>query len=175
MRGRRAPTADGKEMGFDAALAELGLALPDPLTPAGRYVNAVRAGTILILGGHVPIDPEGEIVVSKVGLDLDVDAARDAARLAALSALATLRAELGSLDGVSRILSMRGVVNATEDFTAHTQVIDATSEVFEQVFGPAGRHARLAVGVSSLPANLALEIELLVEIADRVSQQATAP
>lgn len=82
----------------------------------------------------------------------------------AISALASLHAELGSLDRVRRIVSLRGVVNAAPSFTGHTQVIDAASEVFIELFGDRGRHARLAVGVSSLPANLALEIELLVEI-----------
>ena len=142
-------------------MEELGLELPEPFPPAGIYVNAVRTGNLLVLGGHIPVGKD-HVVLGKLGDDLDVDAGRQAARLAALSALATLRAELGSLDRVVRIVSLRGVVNATPDFMAHTQVIDGASEVFEQVFGE--RHARLAVGVSSLPANLALEIELVVEI-----------
>jgi enamine deaminase RidA (YjgF/YER057c/UK114 family) len=145
----------------DARVEELGLQLPDPFPPAGIYVNAVRTGNLLVLGGHIPVGTD-HVVLGKLGEDLDVDAGRAAARLAALSALATLRAELGSLDRVVRIVSLRGVVNATPDFMAHTQVIDGASEVLEQVFGE--RHARLAVGVSSLPANLALEIELIAEV-----------
>jgi len=105
-----------------------------------------------------------EVVLGKLGADLTIDDGRAAARLAAISALNTLRHELGTLDAVRRIVSLRGVVNATPDFTAHTQVIDGASDVFVEVFGDAGHHARLAVGVSSLPANLALEIELLVEL-----------
>ena len=150
-------------MGADARVEELGLELPPPFPPAGTYVNAVRTGNLLVLAGHIPIGGE-QIVLGKLGDDLDVDAGRAAARLAALSALATLRAELGSLDHVTQIVSLRGVVNATPDFTGHTHVIDAASDVFVDVFGDRGRHARLAVGVSSLPANLALEIELLVEV-----------
>ncbi len=152
-------------MPADAMIEELGLELPPPFPPAGTYVNAVRTGSLLVLGGHIPIGADQQIVLGKLGDDLDVDAGRGAARLAALSALATLRAELGSLDRVAQIVSLRGVVNATPDFTGHTQVIDGASEVFVHVFEERGRHARLAVGVSSLPANLALEIELLIEVA----------
>ena len=108
-------------------------------------------------------DADNTVIQGKAGADLDIDAGRHAARLAALSALATLRDESASLDRVARIVSVRGVVNATPDFYAHTQVVDGASEVFEEVFG-AEVDARLAVGVSSLPANLALEIELLAEV-----------
>jgi enamine deaminase RidA (YjgF/YER057c/UK114 family) len=104
------------------------------------------------------------VVLGKLGDALDLGAGRAAARLAAISALSTLRHELGSLDAVRQIVSLRGVVNATPDFVAHTQVIDGASDVLIDVFGGAGRHARLAVGVSSLPVDLALEIELVVEV-----------
>jgi enamine deaminase RidA (YjgF/YER057c/UK114 family) len=150
----------------EAKVEELGFQLPAPFPPAGTYVNAVRTGGLLVLAGHIPIGADQQVVLGKLGDDLDVEAGRAAARLAALSALATLRSELGSLDRVARIVSLRGVVNATPDFTGHTQVIDGASDVFVAVFGENGRHARLAVGVSSLPANLALEIELLVEVDD---------
>jgi len=146
-------------------LKELGIDLPAPFPPAGEYINAVRTGDLLILGGHIPFSPPQTIVFGKLGADLDVDAGREAARLAAITALATIRSELGSLDAVKRIILVRGVVNATADFIGHTQVIDGASEVFVNVFGDAGRHARLAVGVSSLPANIALEIEATVEVA----------
>lgn len=148
----------------DARIDELALALPSPFPPAGEYVNAVRAGDLLVLGGHIPLGADGTLVLGKLGAELDVDAGRAAARLAALSALASLRAELGDLEQVRQIVSLRGVVNAVPDFTQHTAVIDGASEVFVAVFGERGRHARLAVGVSSLPANLALEIELLVQV-----------
>ncbi len=151
-------------MSAEGRLAALGIELPDPFPPAGDYINAVRTGDLLILGGHVPFNPPQTIVFGKLGADLDVDAGREAARFAAVSALATIRSELGTLDSVKRILLVRGVVNAAPDFIGHTQVIDGASEVFVEVFGDAGRHARLAVGVSSLPANIALEIELTVEV-----------
>ncbi len=151
-------------MSAERRLAELGITPADPFPPAGTYVNAVRTGNLLVLGGHVPWDPPDRVVLGKLGADLDVDAGREAARLAAVSALSTIRHELGTLDAVRRIVSLRGVVNATPDFTAHTQVVDGASDVFVAVFGDAGRHARLAVGVGSLPVDLALEIELLVEV-----------
>ena len=152
-------------MSAEGRLTAHGIELPDPFPPAGEYINAVRTGDLLILGGHVPFNPPQTIVLGKLGADLDVDAGREAARFAAISALATIRSELGTLDAVKRILLVRGVVNAAPDFIGHTQVIDGASEVFVEVFGDAGRHARLAVGVSSLPANIALEIEVTVEVA----------
>ena len=152
-------------MSAEGRLTALGIELPDPFPPAGEYINAVRTGDLLILGGHVPFNPPQTIVLGKLGADLDVDAGREAARFAAISALATIRSELGTLDAVKRILLVRGVVNAAPDFIGHTQVIDGASEIFVEVFGDAGRHARLAVGVSSLPANIALEIEVTVEVA----------
>lgn len=151
-------------MSAEARLAELGIELPARFPPAGEYVNAVRTGDLLILGGHVPFSPPQTIVFGKLGVDLDVDAGRQAARFAAIGALATIRSELGTLDAVTRIVLVRGVVNAAPDFIGHTQVIDGASEVFVDVFGDAGRHARLAVGVSSLPANIALEVEVTAEV-----------
>ena len=152
-------------MSADARLAELGIELPDPFPPAGEYINAVRTGDLLILGGHIPFSPRQTVVFGKLGTDLDVDAGREAARFAAITALATIRSELGTLNAVKQIVLVRGVVNSAPDFIGHTQVIDGASEVFVNVFGDAGRHARLAVGVSSLPANIALEIEVTVEVA----------
>ena len=148
----------------ESRLRRLGLRLPPPFVPAGTYVNAVRTGGHLILGGHVPITPEGDLVLGRLGEDLDVAAGQRAARLAALSALATIRDELGSLDRVRRVVSVFGVVNATPQFTQHTQVVNGASDVFVALWGRRGQHTRLAVGFSSLPANLALEITMTVEV-----------
>lgn len=153
-----------QEMSPEVRLRDLGIDLPPPFPPAGEYVNAVRAGALLILGGHIPFSPPETLVLGKLGADLDIEAGRRAARFAAVSALATIRSMLGTLDAVRQVVSLRGVVNATPDFTGHTQVIDGASEVFVDVFGDSGRHARLAVGVASLPANLALEIELTLVV-----------
>jgi len=154
-------TADSPE----ARLAELNIELPAVRTPAGTFVHAVRAGSLLFVGGHLPWRADGTLVQGKLGAELDVEAGHEAAQLAALSALATIRAELGSLDKVLRIAKLNGVVNSTPGFMQHTQVINGASDPFVAVFGYRGQHARLAVGVSSLPFNLALEIELVAEIA----------
>jgi enamine deaminase RidA (YjgF/YER057c/UK114 family) len=146
-------------------LSELGIELPPPFPPAGEYVNAVRTGDLLVLGGHIPFSPPDNLVLGRLGDDLDVPAGRRAARFAAISALATMRSVRSTLDAVKQVVSLRGVANAAPDFAEHTQVIDGASEVFVAVFGDAGRHTRLAVGVSSPPANLALEIEVTVEVA----------
>ncbi len=150
-------------MSAEAALAALGRELPAPFPPAGAYVSCVRTGNLLVLGGHIPHATD-RVVLGRLGEELDVEAGREAAELAALSALATLRHELGTLDAVARIVSVRASINATPGFTAHTQVADAASELLVAVFGERGHHARIALGVSSLPVNLALELELLVEV-----------
>jgi enamine deaminase RidA (YjgF/YER057c/UK114 family) len=145
----------------------MGIVLAAPFPPVGSYVNHVRAGDLLVLGGQVPWAPPDRLVQGRLGEDLDVEQGREAARLAAVNALGSISEALGGLAEVQRIVSLRGVVNATPAFTEHTQVIDGASDVFVAVFGDAGRHARLAYGVSSLPANLALEIELTVQTRHR--------
>ena len=148
---------------IDARLAELGIELPEPFPALGTFVTAVRTGSLLHSSGHIPHDA-ASIVTGRLGEDLDVDAGYAAARLAALSLLATLRTELGDLDQVRQIVSLLVTVNATAAFTEHTAVANGASDLLVEVFGDRGRHARLAVGVSSLPANLALEIQTIVEV-----------
>jgi len=150
----------------EAKVTELGLEIPAPFKPAGTYVNAVRSGNLLFLAGHVPYRSGGAIVLGKLGIDLDVAAGYEASRLAALGVLATLRDELGTLDRVVRIVKLYGVVNSAPDFMAHTRVIDGASDLLVEVFGDAGRHARVAVGVASLPAGMALEIDVIIEVSD---------
>lgn len=141
-----------------------GLDLPEVFPPAGTYRSAIVHGDVLYTAGHIPLGADGSIVLGRLGEDLSIEEGQHAARLAALSLLATVRAELGSLDRVERFLRVYGVVNAVPSFTGHTTVIDAASDVFVQVFGQRGEHARLAVGVSSLPANLALEVEATIAV-----------
>jgi enamine deaminase RidA (YjgF/YER057c/UK114 family) len=122
------------------------------------------------LSGHFGTSaPDTIPYTGKVGSDVDVDGAREAARSAALNMVATIRDALGTLDRVERVLNVNGVVNATPDFVEHTRVIDAASNVFVAVFGEAGRHARLAVGVGSLPSNLCLEIQAVVQLTQDAS------
>lgn len=140
-------------------LAEAGIQLPEPLPAFGQYVPAVLRDDQLWVGGHFGTHPDGSVMVGRCGDAVTVAEARDAARSAAINLLATVRRALGSLERVERVVRVFGVVNATPEFAEHTAVIDAASHLLVEVFGDAGRHTRLAVGVASLPANLVLEIE----------------
>lgn len=142
------------------------------MPPFGEYVPAVRSGAQLWLGGHFGTRPDGSIWTGKVGSVVSLDEAQEAARSAALSLLATIEAELGSLDAVARVVRLYGVVNSTSDFLGHTAVVDAASALLVDVFGDAGRHARLAVGVAALPGDLVLEIEAVVDVVDPSSTAA---
>ena len=150
-------------MTVEERLRELDIELPDPFPALGTFVSAVRSGSLVFTSGHVPHHAEG-VVTGRLGEDLDVDAGRRAADLAARSLLATLRRELGDLDRVVRVVSLLVTINAAASFVEHTAVGDGASDLIVQVFGEKGHHARLAVGVSSLPANLALEIQAVVEV-----------
>lgn len=149
----------------EARLRALALELPTMPPPAGTYLHAVRTGSLIFLAGHVPIRVDGTVILGRLGQDLDADAGYEAARVAGLGMLATLRSELGSLDAVRRIVKVNGVVNATPEFLEHTKVINGASDLLVQVFGEAGKHARLAVGYSSLPWNISVEVELIAEVA----------
>jgi enamine deaminase RidA (YjgF/YER057c/UK114 family) len=139
-------------------LSAAGLDLPVPLPAFGQYVPAVVHDQYLWVGGHFGTRPDGSIITGRCGDGVSTAEAREAARSAALNLLATVRDTLGSLDRVAKVVRVDGVVNAAPGFVDHTTVIDAASDVLVEVFGDAGRHARLAVGVSSLPADLVLEI-----------------
>ena len=141
-----------------------GLDLPDVFPPAGTYRSAVLHDGLLHTAGHIPLGADGTLVIGRLGDTLTLEEGRAAARLAALSLLATVQAELGSLERVDRFLRVLGVVHATPDFVDHTAVIDAASDVFVQVFGDRGQHARLAVGVASLPAGIAVEVEATIAV-----------
>lgn len=143
------------------------LDLPDPFPPAGTYRSAVLHAGVLHTAGHIPLGADGTLVVGRLGDDLDVVAGVEAARLAALSLLATVRAELGSLDRVEQVLRVFGVVHATPDFVDHTAAVDGASDVLVAALGPRGEHARLAVGVASLPAGIALEVEATLAVRGR--------
>ena len=144
-------------------LAELGLRLPPVFPPAANYLGCVVDGDLVYVGGHGPIDGD-EVVIGKVGGNLTVDEGRRAARMTALSILATLEAELGDLDRIRRIIKVFGMVNVAPGFERTPQVIDACSDLLIEVFGDAGRHTRSAVGLAELPFGIAVEIELVARI-----------
>lgn len=149
--------------GFDARLAELGITLPPVFPPAGNYLGCKRAGDLLFVGGHGPVGTPG-IERGKVGRDLDLDEARAAARATALSMLATVRAELGTLDRVRQVVRVFGMVNCAPGFNRTPAVLDGCSDLLVEVFGEAGRHTRAAVGMAELPFDIAVEIEMVLEV-----------
>lgn len=153
-------------MGAEARLAELGIELPTGSAPVANYRLAVRTGDLLFVSGHGPARSDGAKVKGKVGADLDVAEAREAARLVAVNLVATVRRELGSLDAVRRVVKLLGMVNCAPGFDQTPAVIDGCSDFLVDLFGPeAGAHARSAVGMAELPFGLAVEIEMVVEVA----------
>ncbi|HUP11917.1 MAG TPA: RidA family protein [Niastella sp.] len=148
----------------EAKLKELKIELPAPGQPIANYVNVVRSGNLLFLAGKGPSDAKGNFITGKVGKDLTIEQGVEAARLTAINQLAVLKAELGDLKKVKRIVKVLGMVNCEGDFKDHPKVINGFSDLMVAVFGEKGRHARSAVGMCSLPMNIAVEIELVVEI-----------
>ncbi len=148
----------------EAKLKEMGIELPEPVAPVANYVNAVKTGNLVFLAGKGPTDENGNLVTGKVGTDLTIEEGYEAARLTAISQLAALRAEIGNLDKVTRVVKVLGMVNASPDFTEHPKVINGFSDFMVEVFGERGKHARAAVGMGSLPSDIAVEIEMIVEV-----------
>jgi enamine deaminase RidA (YjgF/YER057c/UK114 family) len=144
-------------------LAELGIELPAVFPPAGNYVGCVVVDDMVYVGGHGPVDGS-ELVRGKVGGDVSLDEARRAARMTALSILATLQAELGDLDRIERVVKVFGMVNVAPGFNQTPAVIDGASDLLVEVFGDAGRHTRSAVGLAELPFDIAVEIELIARL-----------
>ncbi|MCG8467490.1 MAG: RidA family protein [Gemmatimonadetes bacterium] len=146
-------------------LAELGIELPTPDAPIANFVKAVTTGNLVFVAGHGPCGGLDESNTGKVGLDHSVEEGYAIARWVGVCMLASLKREIGELSRVSRIVRAFGMVNAPDDFTRHPQVINGFSDLMEQVFGPAiSKHARAAVGVSSLPRDQSVEIEMVVEL-----------
>jgi enamine deaminase RidA (YjgF/YER057c/UK114 family) len=148
----------------EAKLKELKIELPPVGKPIANYVHAVRSGNLLFLVGKGPSNAEGTFTTGKVGKDLTLEEGKAAARLTALNQLAVLKAELGDLNKIKRIVKVLGMVNCEADFKDHPKVINGFSDLMVEVFGEKGRHARSAVGMCSLPNNMAVEIELIVEV-----------
>jgi enamine deaminase RidA (YjgF/YER057c/UK114 family) len=152
-------------MQVEKRLAELGIDLPAATSPAANYVNAVLTGNLLFLSGKGPYRPDGSMHTGIVGQDVSVEDAYRHARLTGLHLISTMKAELGDLDRVARIVKVLGMVNAVPGFTQQPEIINGCSDLFVEVFGDRGRHARSAVGLGSLPRNITVEIEAIVEVA----------
>jgi enamine deaminase RidA (YjgF/YER057c/UK114 family) len=153
-------------MGAEARVAELKLELPPAPKPVATYVTAIRHGDLVYVSGHGPYRSDGTLIIGKLGVDMDVAAGHAAARQTGLAILATLRAHLGSLDKVARLIKTLGMVNATPEFAEHPKVINGYSDLMKDVFGEAGIGTRSAVGMGGLPGGIAVEIEAIFQVKD---------
>ena len=160
-------------MKTEQRLKQLGIELATPTSPVANYVNAVRTGSLLYLAGKGPGLPGKPLPVGKVGRDFTVEQAYVHARETGLSLIAVMKAELGDLDRVKRIVKVLGMVNAVPEFGNQPEVINGCSDLFVEVFGDRGRHARSAVGMGSLPRGIPVEVEVIVEIEDGPAPKST--
>lgn len=151
---------------IEQKLSNMGIELYDLPAPEANFVRAVRTGNLVFLAGHGPLTAEGKYITGKLGQDLTIEEGQEAARLVAITLLSALKQEIGDLDKVNRIVKVHGMVNGTTDFTQQPQVMNGFSDFMVEVFGEKGKHARAAVGMGSLPSNIAVEIEMIVEVTD---------
>jgi enamine deaminase RidA (YjgF/YER057c/UK114 family) len=155
----------GKFMNPEKKLQELGLTLPQPPAAAGAYVSAVRTGNLLYLAGTLPMRDGKMVYAGKVGQEINLVQAAEAAQLCTLNALANAKAALGSLDAVVRVVMVNGFVNGIDGFSDSPKVLNGASEFLLKVFGDAGKHARAAVSVNGLPLGAAVEVQIVLEVA----------
>lgn len=145
-------------------LASNGIVLPAIPSPIANYVNAVRVGNLLYLSGKGPLQSDGKYITGKLGKDISIEQGYAAAKLTAIIQIAVLKHELGNLGKVKQIVKVLGMVNSDSSFTNHPKVINGFSDMMVAIFGEKGKHARSAVGMGSLPMNMAVEVEMIVEI-----------
>ncbi|HSV10429.1 MAG TPA: RidA family protein [Hanamia sp.] len=148
----------------DEQLQQTGFILPPQPKPAGVYKPFLQSGNLVYVSGHGPVLEDGALIKGKVGFDINADAAKLAARQTGLTILSTLKAGLGSLNKIKRVIKVFGMVNCTLDFEQHPYVINGCSELFAQIWGNDGIGVRSAVGMSSLPGNIPVEIEAIFEL-----------
>jgi enamine deaminase RidA (YjgF/YER057c/UK114 family) len=145
-------------------LEKMGIVLPKPTSPIANYVKYVQSGNLLFLSGHGPSKADGSYIIGKLGTDLTVAQGAEAAKLTGINLLATLQAAVGDLNKVKRIVKVLGFVNGNHDFADQPKVMNGFSDLMVAVFGEKGKHARSAIGTNSLPNNMAVEIEMVVEL-----------
>lgn len=145
-------------------LKKSGIVLPVPSKPVANYLNWVRTGNLIYLAGKGPTNPDGSNITGKLGKDYTVDQGYAAARITGINQLASLKAELGSLNKVKRVIKVLGMVNCTADFTDQPKVVNGFSDLMVEIFGENGKHARSAVGMNSLPFGIPVEVEMIVEV-----------
>lgn len=149
-------------MSYEERAKSVGIKIPQPATPVGAYLLAVQGGTLLFTAGQGPVKDGVSIFKGKVGRDLTVQDAYEAAKLAALNCLAAARSILGTLDRIERVVKVNGYVNSAPGFTDQAKVMNGASDLLAQLFGEKGRHARTSVGVSELPQDIAVEVDLVL-------------
>lgn len=157
-------TSQAQQVDFDKKLKDLGIELFPPGKPMGTYVKAVRTGNLIYTAGHGPTRADGSNITGKVGKDLTTEQGAEAARQAGIAILSTLKGELGDLNKVKRIVKVLGMVNCTETYGEQPKVMNGFSDLMVAVFGDKGKHARTSVGMNALPSNIAVEIEIVVEV-----------
>ena len=151
-------------MSIDQRLAELGIALPQPAAPVASYVPAVESGGHLHISGQISVAEDGNLIVGRLGEDVNLERGTEAARRCGVMLLAQMKAALGSLDRVERIVKLGVFVNSAPNFTDQPKVANGASELMQDVFGELGRHARSAVGVAVLPLGVAVEVDAIVAV-----------
>lgn len=145
-------------------ISDLRIELVTPPKPVANYVPAVKTGNLIFLSGKIPKDKEGNLITGKLGTDLTIEQGYEAAKSCAIAQLSTLKAEIGDLNKIVRIVKVNGFVNSAPDFTDLSQVVNGFSDLMVEVFGERGKHARAAVGIASLPLGIACDIEMIVEV-----------
>ena len=153
-----------QKIDFDKKLKDMGIELFPPPKPIANYVKAVRTGNLIYLAGHGPTKADGTNITGKLGKDMTIEQGYEAAKQTGIALLSTLKGEIGDLNKVKRIVKVLGMVNCTADFTDQPKVINGFSDLMVGLFGDKGRHARSAVGMISLPNNIAVEVEMIVEV-----------
>ena len=151
-------------MDIEKKLIELNITLPNTPKPIANYVPSVKSGNLIFLSGQGPMTPDGDYISGKVGVDISVEEGYDAARMVGMQLLSALKSEIGNLNKVKRIIKLLGMVNAIDSFKDHPNVINGCSDLLVEVFGEKGKHARSSVGVASLPNQIPVEIEMIVEV-----------
>ena len=151
---------------IEEKLNELGVSLPTAPKPAGSYVPVVVSGKLAFVSGQIPIKDGQVIYQGKVGIEQSIEQAQKAAKLCIINGLAQINTYFGTLDNLEKIIKISGFVNSAQDFTEHPKVINAASDFLVEIFGEEGRHSRIAIGVSSLPFNATVEIDMLLVISD---------
>ena len=150
---------------IEEKIKSLGITLPNPPTPAGSYIPAIKTGNLLFISGQIPMENDKVLFTGKV-TDKNLETAQKSARMCAINLLAQIKRELGSLDKVKKIVRLSGFVNSDAEFYQHPKVINAASDLFFEIFGDKGKHSRIAVGVACLPLNSMTEIDAVIEFSE---------